>query len=336
MHTLLDELLKDEKKNNRKLYSSGPYWDYKNSRTTSEIKKKGLKDFRGLSAGIGTSFADNLVLDVRNELNIKGKLVSKIFSFPLVNKIFNEQLKITKNHLADYVKNISIVYKKDKNVLRLIDKYSFKNTTNFGCITKFRLKDKEYSNLYIEMANRIDKLSDKFDFGKIFSFFEIGGGFGANVHFLLTNFPNIKKIVYLDTAPNIYVGTEYLRSHFGEKVKDYLDLRNFKEITFSKNNELEIFCIPPWDIERLNVKIDHFHNAASFVEMPDEVVKNYCKYIEKCNTNEISLITYDEYDQKTTFNPELLNIFFENKLIVSKHSSIIEQHDRKLIFLTSK
>ena len=43
------------------LYSSGPYWDYKNKRTLTELKKKGLKDFRGTSAGIGTSFADNFV-----------------------------------------------------------------------------------------------------------------------------------------------------------------------------------------------------------------------------------------------------------------------------------
>ena len=68
--TLLNELIKDEKKIDRKLYSSGPYWDYKNIRAASEIKKKGLEDFRGLNAGIGTSFADNLVLDFRNELNI--------------------------------------------------------------------------------------------------------------------------------------------------------------------------------------------------------------------------------------------------------------------------
>ena len=69
---LLDELIKDERKVNRVLYSSGPYWDYKNKRAALEIKKKGLKDFRGLTSGIGTSFADNLTLDIRNELGIKG------------------------------------------------------------------------------------------------------------------------------------------------------------------------------------------------------------------------------------------------------------------------
>ena len=71
------------------------------------------------------------------------------------------------------------------------------------------------------MANRINELSKSFDFKNITSLFEIGGGYGANIHFLLTNFPNIKKILYLDVVPNIYVGTEYLRNHYKEKVKDY-------------------------------------------------------------------------------------------------------------------
>ena len=86
---LLDNLIKDEKKINKLLYSSGPYWDYKNSRVILEIKKKGLSDFRGTSAGIGTSFADNIPLDIRNELNIKGRFISKIFSLPILNKVLN-------------------------------------------------------------------------------------------------------------------------------------------------------------------------------------------------------------------------------------------------------
>ena len=85
---LIDELIRDEKKNNKSLYSSGPYWDYKNSRAILEIQKKGIQDFRGLTAGIGTSFSDNEVLDVRNEYNIKGRIVGKIFSLPLLNIIF--------------------------------------------------------------------------------------------------------------------------------------------------------------------------------------------------------------------------------------------------------
>jgi putative sugar O-methyltransferase len=333
---LLDELIRDEIKVDRVLYSSGPYWDYKNKRAILEIKKKGLKDFRGLTSGVGTSFADNLTLDIRNELNIKGRIVGKIFSLPILNKIFNGQLSITKNYINSFIENQSIVYQNNKNVQNLLRRYKFENTTDFGCVQLFEYLNKKYSCSYLQMADRIDKLSKSFDFKNTKSFFEIGGGYGVNIHFLTTNFSNIKKILYLDTVPNIFVGTSYLKHYFGEKVKVYTELKNLNKISFSKNDELEILCIPPWLIERVEVEIDHFHNAASFVEMPKEVIKNYVKFIMKFKTKEISLISYDGFDLKTTFDPEELNEFFENKLKISWKNGLIEEYNKKLIYLTSK
>ena len=332
---LLDLLIKDEKKIDKELYSSGPYWNYKNRRAIIEIKKKGLKDFRGLTAGIGTSFADNLVLDIRNEFNMKGRIVGKIFSLPILNIIFNGQINTTKNYLDSFIKNQAIVYKNSRNVQNLISKFKFKNTTDFGCVQSFEYLNKNYSCHYLNMAYRVNNLSKNFDFKNIKSYFEIGGGFGSNIHFLITNFPNIKKILYLDTVPNIYVGTEYLRHHYKEKVKDYLELRNLNKISFSKNNELEIFCIPPWLIEKVETEIDHFHNSASFVEMPKKVISNYVKFIKNLSTREISLISYGGFDLKTTFNPEELNIFFDDKLSVSWKNSLIEEYNKKEIYLTS-
>tara|TARA_Y100000768_G_scaffold211240_1_gene159145 strand:+ start:135 stop:1139 length:1005 start_codon:yes stop_codon:yes gene_type:complete len=332
---LLDLLIKDEKKIDKELYSSGPYWNYKNSRAIIEIKKKGLKDFRGITSGIGTSFADNLVLDIRNEFNIKGRIVGKIFSLPLLNTIFSEQMKTTKVYLDSFVKNQAILYQNSQNVQNLISKFKFNNTTDFGCIQSFKYLNKNYSCHYLNMAYRINNLSKYFDFKNIKVYFEIGGGFGSNIHFLITNFPNIKKILYLDIVPNIYVGTEYLRYYYKEKVKDYSELKNLNKISFSKNNELEIFCVPPWLIEKIDTEIDHFHNAASFVEMPKKVISNYVKFIKRLNTKEISLISYSGFDLKTTFNPEELNSFFDDKLSVSWKNSLIEEYNRKEIYLTS-
>ena len=332
---LLDLLIKDEKKIDKELYSSGPYWNYKNSRAIIEIKKKGLEDFRGITSGIGTSFADNLVLDIRNEFNIKGRIVGKIFSLPLLNTIFSEQMKTTKVYLDSFVENQAILYQNSQNVQNLISKFKFNNTTDFGCIQSFKYLNKNYSCHYLNMAYRINNLSKYFDFKNIKVYFEIGGGFGSNIHFLITNFPNIKKILYLDIVPNIYVGTEYLRYYYKEKVKDYSELKNLDKISFSKNNELEIFCVPPWLIEKIDTEIDHFHNAASFVEMPKKVISNYVKFIKRLNTKEISLISYSGFDLKTTFNPEELNSFFDDKLTVSWKNSLIEEYNRKEIYLTS-
>ena len=112
-------------------------------------------------------------------------------------------------------------------------------------------------------------------------------------------------------------------------------MRNLDKINFSKNDELEILCIPPWLLEKVDTEIDHFHNAASFVEMPKTVISNYVKFIKKFKTKEISLISYDNFDLKTTFNPEELNNFFDNQLVVSWQNLLIEEYKRKLIYLTS-
>ena len=333
---MLYQLIKDEKKINRNLYSVGPYWDYKSKQAITEIKKKGLKDFRGSSSGVGTSFADNVIVDIRNELNFKGRILGKILSLPKLNKIFDAQLKLTKVYVNRYLENQAIVYQNNKNVQNLINKYKFENSTDFGCVELFEYSNKKYSCSYLLMADRIDKLSKSFDFKATKSFFEIGGGFGANIHFLVTNFPNIKKILYLDAVPNIFVGTSYLKHHFGEKVKDYIQLKDLNKISFSKNDELEILCIPPWLIEKVDIEVDHFHNAASFVEMPKMVIENYFKFVKKFKTKEISLISYDGFDLKTTFNPKELNEILDSKLKISWKNTLIEEYKTKLIYLTSQ
>jgi putative sugar O-methyltransferase len=333
---LLDELVRDEKKNNRDLYSSGPYWDYKNKRAILEIKRTGLKNFRGINSSIGSSFSDNLTLDIRNEFNAIGRIIGKIFSLPILKKIFDTQLIITRRYLKEYLKNQSIVYQNNTDVKNLLEKYKFFNDTDFGCAQTFEYLGKKYSCHYMTMADRIKNLSEFFNFDKIISYFEIGGGFGANVHFLINNFPNIKKVVYLDVVPNLYVGTNYLKHHFSNCVKDYIELKNLNKISFSKDKKLEILCIPPWLIEKLDVEIDHFHNAASFVEMPTKVIKNYVKYIKKFNTKEISLISYERTNLKTTFDPEKLNCFFENKLNIFWKKNLIHDYKKKSIYLISK
>ena len=228
---------------------------------------------------------------------------------PLINRIFSSQLSLTKSYINSYIENLAIVYKNSLAVQKLIKKYKFLDTTKFGCIRKFQYQEQEYSIHYLNMAHRVENLSNKFDFSKIKSYFEIGGGFGANIHFLITNFHNIKKVIYLDVVPNIFVGTEYLRYHFKDKVKDYSNTKSEKEIVFENNDDLEIICIPPWEIEKINVNIDHFHNAASFVEMPEKIVKNYIKYVNKFKTKQISLISYDNFDPKRLLIPIFYRIF---------------------------
>lgn len=329
-------LIEDEKKINRNFYSSGPYWKHKNKRTIYQIKKRGLGNFRGIESGVGTSFSDNIVYDIRNEYNIKGRVIASFFSLPLVRSVFNSQLKITKSLIDKLINYQQLVFSNSQRVKELIHKYDLNNTTEFGCIQKFKLNEVFYSTHYLEIANRTENFSKFLNFNKFNSYLEIGGGFGSNIHFLIKNFKNIKKIIYIDIVPNIYVGTQYLKKFFKGNVIDYLITKKLQKIQFKSDNSLEIICIPPWEIEKIDCKIDHFHNAASFVEMPKDVIINYVEYLKKFNTESVSLLSYSKYDPKTTIDPNKLGDFFDKKLAYHELPYIIPELKPKFHYFVGK
>ena len=69
--------------------------------------------------------------------------------------------------------------------------------------------------------------------------------------------------------------------------------------------------------------------------MPKKIVKNYASYIKKFKIKDISLISYDKFDLRTTFNPENLQELFDIKLNISWKKDLIEDYNKKLIYLTS-
>ena len=103
-HKLLNKLLKDEKKADN-TYVSGPMWRNQNYKIAYQIRKNGLKNFRGIESGVGSGYCDNILHDIRNEINFKGRLVSKFFDLPLINiktqtiveKYIHESLSVLTN-----------------------------------------------------------------------------------------------------------------------------------------------------------------------------------------------------------------------------------------------
>jgi len=45
--SLLEIMVNDARHQSNSLYCPGPYWDYKTKNAVSEIKRSGIKDFRG-------------------------------------------------------------------------------------------------------------------------------------------------------------------------------------------------------------------------------------------------------------------------------------------------
>lgn len=219
----------------------------------------------------------------------------------------------------------------------LIGQFKLEDSTGFGCVSKVLLEGRDYSLHYLELARTLSVISQKINLAKVRSMIEIGGGFGANVHIMLQNFPNLRKVIYLDMVPNLFVGTEYLRNLYGKSVKDYIYLKDHPKINFSNNDDLEIMCIPPWLIESLSCQVDYFHDAHSFVEMPENVVKNYVNFVEKILSKDgyISLVSYDNFDEETTFNPDKLSNYFSKMLSRSQHRYLLNPNRNFYCYITS-
>ena len=332
---LLDNLLFDQKKIDKKLYTAGPYWDYKTKKICHWIKKIGIKDFRGIRSGVGTSFADNIVVDIRNELGFKGRIIGTLTLIPLINKIFTKQINLTHNSIKSYIKYKQLFYKNSKKVNELLSKYQINNSTNFGCISKFEIDKKEYSMTYLDMCDRINNIKNFINFNDIESYLEIGGGFGVNIDILLQNFKNIKKVFYIDIVPNLFIGTEYLKKKYGSAVKDYNEIKKKDLISFENNNNLEIICIPPWKMENISSKVDTFHNSASFQEMTKDQVINYRRILKKILKKEsISLIFYKGWEKNNTLSPSAVNEIFDNKLKFQEFNNL-DQKNSELVYLIS-
>ena len=316
MNIKLLNLLENDFKKNFSSSIASRYWHRRTNKILRDLKKRGMEGFRGFNRGIGIGFSDHKSVDIRNVLGTKEKLFSYIFNFGFFNSIFSEQLKLTKFYCETSLIFKKNYYENSEITKKLLNKYKFENTCSWGAVDKINYKNNEIASIYLLMANRMNFINQKIDLAKIGSFCEIGSGFGANVHFLQTNFKNIKKIICLDIFPTIFILTEYLKSIYGEAVKDYTYIKKNDKIEFEDNDKLEIFCVPNWDAGKIKSEIDHLHNAHSFVEMSSEQLKIYNEKIFEPYTKSSSFVFYQREIKEKIFEiNEILKYFpakFEN------------------------
>lgn len=307
-------IMQKEASSQPSLYQPGKYWLNKTKNAVNEIEKYGLADFRGFTNTAGMGFTDNVHCDRRSLMGTGLRkplqyLLQSIFPF---RQTYNSQVTLTIEHAKEAIRMRGLLNIRSPKVHELLKKYIMPYSVAGGCVDFFELNGMQISNHYIDLLNTHDEVAKHIDFSNATTFFEIGGGFGVNLHLLIENYKNLRKFIYLDIPPNLYVGTQYLKSFYGQKVKDFSVTKDLKEITFSDDHELEIICIAPWQIERLKTSIDIFYNAHSFVEMPIPIVKNYVdkfKKLPNAQQANIALISYDGFDSHTTPPSELKNLF---------------------------
>ena len=306
---LLEIMLEDQEKQNE-TYRPGPYWKNYQIRYTKAIRKHGIDSFRS-HPQICKAFAMSGIYwpeytytsDHRFIPNIKGRIKKVLMHLPLARSIIEDHKNVAKTHfnrqqtyLASYM-------------LKAIKNINFpENTKNAGAANILKIsKKKECATDYLYNLLRIQNFSQHVDFSSLKSVIEIGGGIGVFPHLLHHLYPNIKKFLYLDIPPMIYLATQYLKQFFN--VRDYRETRHEKEITFSNNNVPEVICLCPWQIEKIKPSIDLLWNAASFSEMTEKIVKNYAGHLNKLQLKAICLILNKDGKGKTCPRSDILNAF---------------------------
>jgi len=341
---LLDTLVNDQK-NVADIYKPGPYWQKKSLSAIKEIKKNGLNNLRSSTDmnSAASSYGDNTVTDARTILetnSLKNRLGLAILNHTPLKKLFDFQVATTKNLLKTVLeleKN-KLALSNPERLNDLIENYKIENSINFGCDRISTFRNKDYSTFYLQILDLLDLVEKKRSIKKLQSFLEVGPGFGANIHLIEQNFSNFRKFIIIDIVPNVWVVTEYLRKFYGENVRDYLVTKNMKEIKFKDDSSLEIFVIPPWEIEKISSSIDCFWNSNSFVEMSPKIVKNYAKKFSEIGTKEsvYNFITYDRFDPKTTFLPDQIQELFSNVKFEKLVHPLLNNSERESYFYIGK
>jgi putative sugar O-methyltransferase len=314
---LLTLMLKDAAAQ-KALYRPGPYWRRKAGNTADQIRRQGIGDFRGASSTIGVSFTDAVYVDVRHDLcgGLRSALrlmLNSVFPF---NRVFDTQVALTRSHEAEARRLRGVLLGASDRVRDLVRRYTVPPSLLGGCLDYVEVDGRRIANIYLQILHKHDVIAADGRFSDVSSMLEIGGGFGAHVHCLIENYPQLRKIVYLDIPPNLYVGTQYLRAIYGAAVVDYRQTRALPEIAFSADDKLEILAIAPWQIERLRLSIDLLYNEQSFVEMPAPVVANYARHVAALRGFErtrIVMLTYTGFDLRTSLHPDRLPEFFPTK-----------------------
>jgi len=274
------------------VYKPSPFWLECATETAKALKRYGLNNFRSTrkaTPGLTWTDAPNLsVLDYTYSTGktLKSKVAGLIFRTYLFKQKFLELLdaRVRAGAESTYFKwyksfrDYWVNSQSSQWFSEVLRNHSMPDTLVGGCIDEIKICDQVISPVYFATLARIFNFCDHTDFRTVKTMLIIGGGFGYEVHLIMSLFPNIKKCITLDIPPNLYVQTQYLKAVTQEKVRDYAETCGMSKINFSQLQEGEIIAIAPWQIEKVDTSIDLLWNSCSFQEMTRAQVKNYALF----------------------------------------------------------
>ncbi len=310
----------DDLASQSQIHQFAPYWHSYMRRMLRHIRRAGLQSFRS-NYMVGDGFSDVLHVSPfhfkhetpRNML--RAKLATMLCNLFPISKLVAVPYRAMLSGLIDaYLAKQSqyLNLRHGKELERFFFACPDIDTTVGDPADTFLYGGRKIGKAYLHPILTYPLIAQESQSAGVTSMMEIGGGFGANTHLLLTAVPEIRKVIYLDIPPTLYIGTQYLKHFFGDAVKDYSNYRSAPKISFSTSNEREIYCITPWQSDKVFASVDLFFNAHSFQEMNLPIVQNYADQICRLSSEKASMLLqfYEHTGVPDTVDPEdVVSIF---------------------------
>ena len=307
----------------------GPYWKRKNKVIEKSIAKFGSSRFRGDSNYIGTSYADNHYIDIRTFLiAFPFNLLRWLLKLPPLSLVLNKQVELTNRYLSELIEFQKQSILNNSDLTSLIGGYKFSevntgaNDTILFDNNSVTLSQLRYLDVHLGIAGRVD-------FSKVRSVLEVGGGYGAYTDFLIKNYTDVRKILYVDVFPQLYVGIQYLTAIYGDSVK-VLSFNQTEVIhsssLFKDDDSLEILCISPELLSDIRFEFDLCLSCNAFQEMPHDTCAEYASIFEEklSEQGSIALVCYENYDGKTQLSVDSIKSIFSVELDYDSKRSLFD------------
>lgn len=292
---LLALMLADEAKQTA-LYRPGPYWAGYQKRVIAAIHRHGVERFRR-QADICKGFADaGIFWPPDLWWGWKGQVKRAVSALPLVRDIIAEYRAMEENTEGNLRRTQAAWFE------RVLPDLDLPDTTGAGGADLVDLDGRKFSRQYLTSFFRTTNFTKAVRFDRVQSVMEIGGGFGFWPHLMLHRHPGLRKVVYIDIPPMIYLATQYLKMFY--PVRDYRETRGLSEIAFRDDDRVEVLCLCPWQIESLRARIDLLWNIASFSEMPPAIVENYGRHVARLEPKAICVMLNKNSNERGTSTHE--------------------------------
>lgn len=279
---LLTSLITDSEKSTA-LWKPAPYWQSYASRIITELRTRGMKNFRTNQKILKGYAAGGMLIPQIPQAKWKQMIWKGVESAPVVKTILGSYKKINSvyyRHTMALEKTVAIMALNDI-------KQKFPNFTppeglaNGGCENSFQWNGHTIAADWVPYVSRAADFYSDVNPADVTSIIEIGPGLGLSTLAHVALNPHLKTIVNVDIVPIIYISTQFLKSVPAFEVVDYLQTQKLDAITTRNDSKPVLYQIPPWELQKLQGQWDYFFNAYSFMEMEKEICANYATLLQK-------------------------------------------------------